>query len=196
MRLVVALLSTGFTAALFAAEQPSPNYYPLAKGTKWEYRISDEESEMAVQCEITDVETKNGKTHGRMEAKFPNAVTMGEELYADSLGIYRTAFCGVKLSQPVAIVKYPAKSGDSWKEAIKLGGMEGTVTITIKDAAATIEVPAGKFVTLAVHSVVEVQGHKSVARIWYANGVGIVKQESICGEKTMRMELMKFYPAK
>lgn len=192
MRLILALILMGTAATSFAADPPKPNYYPLAKGTKWEYRVSAEDKQFAVTCEIMESEIKEGKTHGRMEAKLPNSVTLGEELYTDLNGVYRTAILGAKLLQPLPILKYPIKPRDAWNDKIKVGESEGAVAITIKDTMAVIDVPAGKFTTLAVESIVNINGDKVVACIWYADGIGIVKQETTCGHKIMTMELKKF----
>jgi hypothetical protein len=196
MRLIFALCLTGLAAPSFAADPPNPNYYPLAKGTKWEYRLSADDKEYAIACEIVETEIKDGKTLARMEARLPNAVTLGEELSTDAKGVYRNAILGAKLAQPFPIIKYPVKARDTWKDKIRLGEFEGTAAIVVKDIAAVIEVPAGKFTTLAIESIVEINGEKVVACIWYANGVGIVKQETTCGSKMLTMELKKFSPSK
>jgi hypothetical protein len=192
MRRIYALLLIGFVTPSFAADPPKPNYYPLTKGTKWEYRLSADDKEFAITCEIVETEIKDGKTLGRMEAKLPNAVTVGEELSTDVKGVYRNAILGAKLAQPFPIIKYPIKARDTWKDKIKLGEFEGTVAIVVKDIAAVIEVPAGKFTTLAIESIVEINGEKTVACIWYGDGIGIVKQETTCGSKMLTMELKKF----
>jgi hypothetical protein len=196
MRLLIAAFAVCFAATSFAADPVKPNYYPLAKGTKWEYRISGEERDFALTCEITETQIKDGKTHARIEAQLPNAVTLGEELSSDGNGVYRTAILGAKLTQPLPIIKYPIKARDAWKDKIKLGENDGNVVITVKDIASAIEVPAGKFTTLAIESIVELNGEKVVASIWYADGIGIVKQETICGSRVMLMELKKYSPAK
>lgn len=200
MRLVLALSLSGLAAVLSAAEQPpalpTPNYYPLIKGTRWEYRVSDEETEIAVTCEVKEVEKKDGRTHARVEATFPNAVSLGEELSHDAEGVYRDAYVGVKLSQPFPIIKYPVKPADQWKQKVKLGDLEGTASISIRNTRAAVDVPAGKFTCLAVESVVESRGDKVAATIWYADGIGIVKQETTSGGRTMRMELKSFSPAR
>jgi hypothetical protein len=192
MRLLFALLLIGSSPSTFAADPPKPNYYPLAKGTKWEYRISADSKEQAITCEIMDVEIKDGRNHARMEAKCPNAVTLGEELSTDASGVYRNSVLGARLPRPLAIIRYPVKARDEWKDNIKLGEFDGTIAIAIKDIAAVIEVPAGRYTTLAIESIVEINGEKHVACIWYADGIGIVKQESLSGSRMVTMELKKF----
>jgi hypothetical protein len=192
MLLFSVLLFTAIAPASFAADPPKPNYYPLAKGTKWEYRLSADDREHALTCEIMEVEVKEGKSHARMEAKLPNSVTLGEEISTDAAGVYRNSIMGAKLTQPLPIIRYPVKPKDEWKDRLKLGDLDGTLAIVIKDVAAIVEVPAGKFTTLAIQSIVEMNGEKHVACIWYADGVGIVKQEMMSGSKVVTMELKKF----
>jgi hypothetical protein len=132
----------------------------------------------------------------RVEGRLPNSVTIGEELSADAQGVYRNAIFGAKLAQPLTIIKYPVKARDEWKDKIQLGESDGTVVIKVKDTSATIEVPAGKFTTLVIESIVEMNGEKVVACIWYADGVGIVKQQATSGSKVMTMELKKYSPSK
>jgi hypothetical protein len=131
-----------------------------------------------------------------MEAKLPNALTLGEELSHDATGVYRNSILGAKLTQPLPIIKYPVKARDEWKDKIKMGEHSGTLAIVIKDTAAIIEVPAGKFTTLAIESIVEMNGEKHIACIWYADGIGIVKQETNSGSRIVTMELKKFSAAK
>jgi hypothetical protein len=166
------------------------------KGTKWDYRLSWDERETVFTCEAKEVETKDKKTFGRVDALLSSSQRLGEDLYTDDTGVYRTGFLGAKLNQPLAVIKYPFKARDVWKDKINVGEIQGTVVITVKDVAAAVQVPAGKFTALAVESVVEMNGEKVVASIWYANGVGIVKQETTSSSKTVIMELTKFTPAK
>jgi hypothetical protein len=196
MRMSFALAAICFVGTSFAADPVKPNYYPLVKGTKWEYRISAEERDFSLICEIMETESKEGRTHARIEAQLPSSVTLGEEVSSDSKGVYRNAILGAKLTQPLSIIKYPIKARDVWKDKIKLGEYDGNVAITVKDIAAAIEVPAGKFTTLAIESIVELNGEKVVACIWYADGIGIVKQETTSGSRVMLMELKKYSPAK
>lgn len=196
MRLLIALCSIVFSATSFAADPAKPNYYPLAKGTRWEYRLSADERTIEMVCEITETEVKNGRMHARVEGRLSNSVTLGEELSMDANGVYRNAILGAKLHQPVPIIKYPIKARDGWKDNIKIGEFSGKFDLKIKDTAAEIEVPAGKFKTLAVESATEMNGEKVVACIWYADGVGIVRQETMVGSNTITMELKKFTPAK
>jgi hypothetical protein len=196
MRRILALAVCVFATTSFAAEPSKPNYYPLAKGAKWEYRLSADERECELVCEIVESETKNGKTQARMEGRLPNSVTLGEEVSADVKGVYRNAVLGAKLVQPQTIIKYPVKVRDEWKEKIQVGDCDGTVVIKIKDTAASIQVPAGKFTTMAVESVTEMKGERVVANIWYADGIGIVKQETTAGTRVLTLELKKFSPPK
>jgi hypothetical protein len=158
---------------------------------KWEYRISADEKELTIVCEIIESVIRNGRTTARMEAKLP-AGTMEEELSADSKGVYRNAIMGGKLQQPVTIIKYPVRPKDEWKDKLRLGEADADCTITVKDTASVIEVPAGKFTTLALESVVELNGERCLAAIWYANGVGIVKQRITSSACTCTMELRNF----
>jgi hypothetical protein len=196
MRLLFALVFICFAATTIAAEPVKPNYYPLTKGTKWEYRLTLDERDCEVKCEIMETETKDGRTHARIEAHLPNFVILAEVLSTDAKGVYRNAVLGAQITQPIAIIKYPIKARDVWTDKIKLGENDGNVSITVRDIAAAIEVPAGKFTTLSIESIVEMSGEKVVACIWYADGVGIVKQETTSGTKVMLMELKKFTAVK
>ena len=191
MRLIIALCIIVFAAPSFAADPPTPNYYPLAKGTKWHYRLCAEERELSVVCEIVEAEIRNGKIMARLEAKLPYG-TLEEVISADAKGVYRNAILGARLQEPLTIIKYPIKARDGWKDKMKLGESDGTFAIAVKNIAAAIEVPAGKFTTLAIESTVELNGEKCAAVIWYADGIGIVKQEITTGNKVCTMELKSF----
>lgn len=196
MRLVAALLCVGLVSSLSASDPPKPNYHPLAKGTKWEYRISCDSEELHATAEITESVIQNGKTHARVVSKFANGHVTGEDICGDHRGLFRTAYFGMKLADPLPILKYPVKAQQQWTDNFKLGPLEGTVLVVIKDVATAVEVPAGKFTALVVESTFETNGEKQLTSIWYANEVGIVKQETSVGDKTLRMELKKFTPAR
>jgi hypothetical protein len=196
MRFFFAQVLICFAATTFAADPAKPNYYPLVKGTKWEYRVSAQEREISLTCEIVDSGPKDGKTYARIEAQLPNSIILREELSLDVNGVYRNVIMGAKLDQPIPIIKYPVKARDVWRDKIKVGDLDGTFVIAIKDIAAKIEVPAGKFTTLEIESTVEMNGEKVVACIWYAEGIGIVKQETTCGAHVVLMELKKHTTAK
>ena len=113
----------------------------------------------------------------------------------DEKGIYRIGALGLTAEQAFPLLRFPVKSGDTWTQKIKIGGTEGEGTATVKGIS-KVEVPAGKYEAVEVVSTY-VQGEQKIGfTIWYADGVGIVKQITKVGDREVTMELKKFTEGK
>jgi hypothetical protein len=193
MRQMLALLAAAAPAAWCVADDKKPDYYPLAKGNKWEYRLVVNGAKVDVSAEVIASESKDGRRSATVESK-AGAVTSKEELASDEKGVYRNSFNGVPTDKPVTIIKYPTTQ-ETWKEKFKIMGMELSASTTAR-AVAEVKVAAGTYKALPVEVVAEIAGQKIIATTWYADGVGIVKQAAKFGELEVEMELTKFTPGK
>ena len=170
--------------------------FPLAKGMKWEYEVNVNGLTKEIVQEVTAVTA--GKKGERAVATLTTKIesqTITEDMSTDDKAIYRHAFNGVALETPLIIVKYPFKAESKWKESIKIANDEADAKfVTFKSEE--IKVAAGKYTAYPVLMEMETKGQKISSKNWYADGVGMVKQEVDFGGMMITMELKKFTKAK
>jgi hypothetical protein len=172
-----------------------PNYYPLATGNKWEYQVEVGGQKIEATSEVTKSEVKGGKTFATSEVKF-GGQTITEEVSNDEKGAYRQSFQGLKLDNPMTILKYPIKGGTTWTEKVKGGGMELEAKFTVKEPE-KVTVAAGTYdKAVPVEMKLQVADQMITATSWYADGVGIVKQNVEVMGQTIALELKKFTAGK
>jgi hypothetical protein len=174
------------------------NLYPLAKGTKWEYEVNANGQKIEASQEVTDVaEAKEkGKAGVATLSTVVGPQKLTEEMSADDKGVYRHSMQGQKLATPVTAIKYPVKEGDKWDAKIALGGQEADATFEMKKAE-KVKVAAGEYTAQPVEMTIQTMGQTIKATNWYADGVGIVKQEmALPGGINVTMELKKFTAGK
>ncbi len=177
-------------------EDAKLDLFPLASGTKWEYEVSVGGQVKAVIQEVTKITP--GKKGERDIVTLTTKVeeqTIVEEMSADEKALYRHAFQGMKLESPLTVLKYPYKAGAKWKESIKIAKEEAEANFeTFK--AEEVKVAAGKYTAYPVVMEMDAMGQKVTSKNWYADGVGMVKQEVSFPGVKVTMELKKFTKGK
>jgi hypothetical protein len=120
-----------------------------------------------------------------------------EEISADEKGVYLHAGPGGKYEPPATTLKYPLRSGATWAERYKVGGVEATAKATVGDPVEVL-VGAGWYRAFPVETVITSGGQTAIATTWYAEGVGIVRMVSKSAPKALDMALdhKKFSPGK
>lgn len=178
-------------------DKKAANLYPLAKGSKWEFTLKVGGQELEATQEVTDVsEAKKGERAVSTIATKVAGQDLSEELSADEKGVYRHAMNGQKLDAPIFAIKYPAKAGTKWSEKMKMMGQDVDADFEMKDAE-KVKVAAGEYSAYPVEMTIKVAGQTVKATNWYADGVGIVKQEvGLPNGQSMTMELKKFTAGK
>ncbi len=199
------LLGAVFVLAAAAAtggqeKQKSPDYYPLAKGTKWVYRELRDGKEVGERrFDVWKVATEGGKTTATVTSS--SGIDPGTSyIYSDEKGVSHEATDGV-----VPLLKYPVKTGDKWSvtfKAVPPQASDRTFDVTVVGEA-EVTVPAGKFKTVEVRTVEFTKTERIKSSVWYTAGVGIVKRvitwENVADGSTeweLAYELKKFTPAK
>ena len=201
MRWLIPLLALLIVSPVFSADdikdEKKLDLFPLAKGTKWEYVVTVNGEAKDVIQEVTKIAPaakKGERDIVTVESKVAEQ-TFTEEVSADETAVYRHAMMSMTLETPLPIVKYPYKAGATWKAAIKIGTDEAAAAF---DAGKPeeVKVAAGKYTAYPIVMEMEVMGKKVISKNWYADGVGIVKQEvDFAGTKVL-MELKKFTKGK
>lgn len=194
---LLVVVTTGLVAAQDKKDdKKATNLYPLTKGTKWEYELNAGGQKLEASQEVTDVgEAKKGERAVSTIASNIAGQKLTEEMSSDDKGVYRHAMNGEKLETPVQAIKYPAKAGTKWSEKIKIQGQTVDASFEQKDAE-KVKVPAGEYTAFPVEMVIKAMGQTITATNWYADGVGIVKQEMNLGQISVVMELKKFTAGK
>lgn len=105
-------------------------------------------------------------------------------------GVFQKKAGGGKETEPAPLLKLPAKEGDTWEA----DQPKGTVTVGKEEE---VEVPGGRFKAVKV----EVtrpggRGQSPKTTLWYAPGVGLVKQVIATGGADRVTELKAFTPGK
>ena len=170
---VTTLLAVSLAAPIPKAK-PSELYFPTVEGTKRVMTMSSGGQPSELTETYSKVVEKDGKytvTVTRDLGK--QAVDFKYEVSA--AGVFTLANPNGDLSQPMQVLKLPAKEGDSWKsESTAPGKVNLTATYTAGKEE-EVEVPAGKYKAIPVVSERTVGNNIIKTTTWYAAGVGVVK---------------------
>ncbi len=189
-----------FVLAVFplwtAAQDKKPNYYPFVKGNKWEFTVEAGGKSIGATTEVAKVEEKDGTLTATLEIRVVGMDSVSTEtISTNSKGMTRQAFAGLKLDTPITMMKFPVKGGDSWTEKVTVNGNALEIKATVSEAV-EVKVPAGTYKAVPVNMEINVGGQKLTMTNWYADGVGVVKQQiDTTGVKAVG-ELKKFTLAK
>jgi hypothetical protein len=188
--LVVSCASTAF------AQPPAPprgtDYFPLVTGTKWTYRVGDNE----VVVSVAGVEKVKDEDWYRVETRIGKDAKSSEMFALRADGVYRTKVKDDPLVPPVKLLPLPVKAGEKWAVDSKIGTQEVKGVLALKSDRERVKVPAGEFDAVLVEGLnLDIAGAKSTIRIWFARGYGIVKEEFVLqtGDRVV-LELFKFEP--
>ena len=170
-----------------------PNMFPMAKGSQWEFELNVSGMTVSVVQEMTDVTKKGDQTHATLTTK-ANGQDIAEEMSVDDKGIYRHSFNNIKLDKPILSFKFPVQP-QKWTETFKIQGMDVEVKMEMK-AAEDVTVPAGNYKkVIPVEINMSIQGQDISATNYYAEGVGIIKQEASFAGTKISSALKKYTPA-
>jgi hypothetical protein len=197
MRLPVLLLAAAVPAPLFAADPPTPgeNLFPLAVGNTWTYRVQPfivpgqppnyQDDRFVVR--VVRQEMVGEQTCFLLEGRLRDRVTATEHVAFTRDGLTRFRSDNYDIKPPVTVLK--AGAAAPWVADYQLGERKATGRFRQEIAGAPTRVPAGTFRrATVVHG--DVNGTQTT--LWYAAGVGMVRQEISEGKRTTRLELEKF----
>lgn len=180
------------------ATDAAPNYYPLKQGNKWTHRLLvGDQQRGTIVSEVTATETVDGKELAKLEASVNGQVLASEHLQVTPEGVLRHKFNGMEVTPPVLLLKYPVKDGDKWEIKTAAGGdkLNGTATVTLED----VKVVAGEYkkaVKVMLDFTIENTQQQVKTTYWFADGIGMVKQDLNAGNLKVIQELEKFEAAK
>ena len=113
---------------------------------------------------------------------------------ADATAVYEHTRGGWELDAPLVMLKLPVKAGAKWTEKSKYRGDDVTIEYEVKEAV-ELKLPAGKYTAFPVVQTIRTRLGQSTVTNWYADRVGMVKQEIRAFGKPDVIELKAFTPA-
>lgn len=193
IRTLFAVLIVAAIPSWGVADDEKLDYYPLAEGNKWSYRVSGGGITTTLATEVTAVKKKKGMTVATVVTRAVDGTTFTEQISANDMGVSRDSVVGVRVSAPLTIIKYPIKSGEMWRQELMVNEKRA-LAITKVGKEVEIQVPAGKYKAVPHESNIFFGGENLKGTVWYSAGVGVVKQEAPLGDIAATMELTKFTP--
>lgn len=186
---VILVAGTG----LAQAPGTGTDLFPLKKGSKWVYKVADQE--VTVVASGTEKFDKHDGT--KLDTLVGGQTKATELVYVAADGVYRAKVSEDKVDPPVKFLALPAKKGDSWKVDSKVKGQTIKGEFKITDDKAKVKVPAGEFDAVLVEGTdLDIAGSKSTIKQWFAPGKGIVKTVYVIQGNESTAELKEYTEGK
>jgi hypothetical protein len=164
-------------------------YYPLKEGNTWTFQGQVGKQYVTIVSRVKGREKIAGKECWAVEMSGVGNPTV-EYLAVAEDGIRRMRVGKQDVDPPVPILRFPLRVGDKWSAKYTAGA----------EAEARFEVEGEDEVTLrlgtfkAYRQVVTMTSGKETVRtvLWYAKGVGPIRQVLEVGKETWTLELVRF----
>ena len=192
MRLPALLLAAVLPSSLVAADPPrvGEDLLPLAVGNTWTYRVPFQEDKFVVR--VIRQEMVGDQTCFVLEGRLKDRVTATEHVAFTKDGLTRFRADNVDIVPPVTVLKFGAAKG-RWATEYQLGERKATATFS-QEAGAAVLVPAGRYRT-TTQVTGEMNGEnnsRTRTSLWYAAGVGLIRQQIGEGKGMVVLELERF----
>jgi hypothetical protein len=190
LSLAVCLAPSGLSQE--KGEDKDTSYYPLKVGNQWTYKAANGQKTIT---KATKEEKVGEVMCVKLETTVNSALAASEHLAAKADGIYRYAGNGMEIEPPVLVLKLPPKKGDSWKIDSKFAGLTIQGTFTVGEEPVAVAGVKYKAVTVSTDDM-KIGDDSLTTKLWFAPGVGMVKQVMNLMGKKVELELEKFEGAK
>jgi hypothetical protein len=168
-------------------------YFPLQVGAVWNYRAG----EATFQYKVARFE-KVGKTNcARIELLVLNRVVSFEHVAVTKDGVQRFSFEGKALEKPITILPLELKEGAEWSIDSKVGGeaLTGKFVLTKVGEKETVRAAGKDYQAVVVTGKdLKVNGTPVGLKYYFAEKVGMVKQELELAGNKVTFELEKYEP--
>jgi hypothetical protein len=167
-------------------------YFPIKEGTKLVLELQAGGKAIEVTDAVTKVEVKDSVYTVTVERR-QGGLTATTVFEVSAKGVSRV----VPGEETTALLKQPAKAGDTW--AVEYPGQgkapaaKATYTVGKEEE---VEVPAGKFKAIPVATEVVAGGRTFAGKAWFAPGIGMVKLVSGSGAAEQIIVLKTFTSGK
>ena len=179
MRLIAVFLAAALPAALSAADTPGlgEDLFPLAVGNTWTYKVDRQEERFVIR--VARQQMVGEQTCFILEGKLKDRVVATEHVAFTTKGLTRFRADTQDIEPPVTVLQIPLARKSSWSmPEFQVGGRKAAATFTQDPAgaAAFVTVPAGRFRATVIQGDMTGDSGSRTTTVWYAAGVGIVKQ--------------------
>src|SRR5579872_635928 len=170
----VLVVTVAVPVGSWADDPKKPDYYPLKKGSKWEYEVTMTDGKKHDESvEVADVELKDGKIIATVKKSSPGVI--GTYVYsADETTILELKWNDIKHEPPIPRLKFPLKKGENW--SLKKDDVELTWVV---GEHVEVTVPAGKFNAIPITYTEAVGTLRVKNTLHYADGVGFIRREGV-----------------
>lgn len=190
-------LIAGAAAVLLAstavAQQPASDLFPLKKGSKWVYKVADQE----VTVVVVGNEKFGAEDCVKVDTMVGGQVKASELYYVKPEGVYRAKVKDDKVDPAVRILQLPVKKGDSWKIDSKVGPQSVKGEFKLVDDKVKVKVGAAEYDAVLVEGKeLDIAGTKTSVSQWFVAGKGIVKLSYKIQETEATLELKEYTEGK
>jgi hypothetical protein len=168
------------------------DYYPLAQGTTWHYKVGEKK----VTAKVDSIETVEGVKVAKIVTMVDGAQVSEEQIAHKPEGIFRMSYGGEKADPPVMIWKAGAMPGDIWEVKTQLGTAGPTIEGKFKAGGDKIKVGGVDTECVTATGDFKLAGKDAKFIYWFAKDKGIVKLQMTVEGQDILMELDKFEPGK
>ncbi len=197
MRKLFFLLVLTTLAAVAQKPEIPPDYFPVAEGAVWEYRVTTSmNTTMDIVREIKSVSRqKDGSLRVDVESRTPQVTKMDYTKGGGKVVLHTTEMptSGYKVdyTAPKLELMNPLKIGSGWDYEGKGSGTKIVEKAKVVKAE-TVEVPAGKYEAIRVEVDADHGGNKFTLTLWYVNHLGPVKIHTMSAGVESTTELVKY----
>jgi hypothetical protein len=192
MRFAALLLAACLVQPAVGQDPSAPeSLFPLAVGNAWTYKVSGQDDRFIVR--VVDQELVGAQTCFKLEAWLKDKVVATEHVAFTKAGLCRFRAEHEDIEPPVCILRVPVPKR-AWTERYTLGTRSAAGYFQATATPADVTVPAGKFKAVRVEAWTGENRGPVPPRstVWYAPGVGPVRQWVSEGKSRLELELEKF----
>ena len=173
-----------------AAAGATTDLFPLKPGSKWTYKVGDNQTiEVKVENVTSGEATLTTLVNGKAVAK--------ESVKVQPDGVYRTKINESAITPPVKFLAIPAKKDNSWAVDSKVQDQAIKGKFTVTDEKEKVKVRDKDYEAVVVNGPeFDIAGTKTAVKYWFAPTKGIVKLSyTIAGNEAV-LELAEFTEGK
>jgi hypothetical protein len=193
MRLPALLLAAALPPSLLAADPPraGEDLFPLAVGNTWTYRVPFQEDKFVVR--VARQEMVGDQMCFVLEGRLKDRVTATEHVAFTKDGLTRFRADNVDIVPPVTVLRAGATKL-RWSTEYQMGERKATAAFTQESG---VQAPASRYRATLVTGEMNGESNSRVKTwLWYAAGVGMVRQQIGESKGALVLELEKFEKGK